>query len=190
MHGIRTRVFFFHKTEEFKVKRFSFYCSILKSPHEKPMKPKVIIINIFICILSEFSNRKNITMYIFISIQTALKVAFFPLINLGLQHIQIYYQIRIVYYFLLFHNLYNQLIIERYLTNYQFLLFVCVWWGAGGIKTKLQKPSLYITINNMKVQPYINTIIFLAQSCSQRIDGLKGMTILYLTVFTSLHSHQ
>lgn len=98
---------FFHKTEEFKVKRFSFYCSILNSPHENPMKPKVIIINIFICILSEFSNRKNITMYIFISIQTALKVAFFPLINLGLQHIQIYYHIRIVYYFLLFHNLYN-----------------------------------------------------------------------------------
>lgn len=70
--------FFFHKTEEFKIKRFSFYCSILNSRHENPMKPEVIIINIFICILSEFLNRKNITMYIFVSIQTALKVAFFP----------------------------------------------------------------------------------------------------------------
>lgn len=72
------------------------YISPLLYPQYSSSKPNktqktYIITNIFICILPEFLNRKNINMYIFISIQTSLKLAcFFLLINLGLQHIPIY----------------------------------------------------------------------------------------------------
>lgn len=70
--------------------------------------------------LLDFLNvKKHKSIYLSIITQTALKLVFFPLTNLGLQHIQIYYYIYSIIFYCPIIYITSSLL--RYLSNYQFL---------------------------------------------------------------------